>query len=290
MLWIFAALLGVAAVHGTVLAIHYRPSSRLLWHSGLLVLSTVIVTVIAATSTRREALLARARADFIASVSHELRMPLAQVLLASETLAEQRERSDAERVRLIQSIVREARRLSTLVDNVLLVARSGAVSLRPTMTSVPVAPLFEEVRDSVELAVQDAGQRLELGRVGDLAVRGDRQLLRQALLNLVDNASKYGPPGQPIRLSARKEASGKVSIAVEDEGAGVPPQLRRLVFQPYERLEVDQASERTGSGLGLAVVAQIARACGGTVRIEDAKPRGCLVVLTLEPASEEPAE
>lgn len=286
MLWILAALLGAAAVHGTFLAIHQRPSSRPLWHVAVLLASTIVVVVIAATSTQREALLARARSDFIAAVSHELRMPLAQILLASETLALEREADSEQRVRLAQSIVRETRRLATLVDNVLLVARSGATTLRPSLTAVTVDPLFAEVAESVQLAVEDAGQRLEIAAPPGLAVQGDPQLLRQALANLVDNACKYGGgPGQTIRLRAGLGGEGQVALSVEDEGPGIPPALRHLVFEPYERLPGDQTSERTGSGLGLAVVAQIARACEGSVRLEEATPRGSRVVLTLRAAT-----
>jgi signal transduction histidine kinase len=255
-----------------------------LWFSAVLLISAVIVVVIAAASSRREALLARARSDFIAGVSHELRMPLAQILLASETLALEREPDSAARLGLATSIVREARRLATLVDNVLLVARSGAVALHPTLTAVDVEDLFAEVGESVELAVEDAGQRLEVRPPHGLAVQGDRQLLRQALTNLVDNARKYGAPSQTIRLGADETASDGVHIYVENDGPSIPPAQRAKLFEPYERLPRDQTSERTGSGLGLSVVAQIARACGGTVRLEDSNPRGTRVVLALRAA------
>ncbi len=255
-----------------------------LWFSALLLAATVLVVVIAAASSRREALLARARSDFIAGVSHELRMPLAQILLASETLALEREPDSAARLGLATSIVREARRLATLVDNVLLVARSGAVALHPTLTAVDVEDLFAEVGESMELAVEDAGQRLEVRPPHGLAVQGDRQLLRQALTNLVDNARKYGAPSQTIRLGADVTASDGVHLYVENDGQGIPPAMRAKLFEPYERLPRDQTSERTGSGLGLSVVAQIARACGGTVRLEDGRPRGTRVVLALRAA------
>ncbi|HEV8198046.1 MAG TPA: HAMP domain-containing sensor histidine kinase, partial [Gemmatimonadales bacterium] len=181
----------------------FRSISRdQLWFSGLLLAAAILAIVIAAVSSRREAMLARARSDFIAGVSHELRMPLAQILLASETLALEREPDAERRLGLATSIVREARRLAGLVDNVLLVARSGAVALRPSLATVSVEELFAEVGDSVQLAVEDAGQRLAVGAAPGIAVRGDRQLLRQALINLIDNARKYGTPGQTIRIGA----------------------------------------------------------------------------------------
>src|SRR5439155_4498588 len=92
---------------------------------------------------------------------------------------------------------------------------------------------------------------------------------------------KYGARGQRIRLGASPLGS-RVRITVEDEGPGIPPEKREAVFLPYERLDRDQSSERTGSGLGLAVVRQIVTACGGTVSIEDGAGKGTRVVVTLE--------
>src|SRR5262249_44883494 len=107
-----------------------------LWHLGMLFLCTALVISAAAGSARRELALARARSDFIAGVSHELRMPLAQILLAGETLTMQRERDAAERERLATSIVREARRLIALVENVLFFSRSGAVKFTPNLEPI----------------------------------------------------------------------------------------------------------------------------------------------------------
>ena len=280
-----AITVGLAAPMGMLLSLH-SVSRQQLWLSGVLLAATALVIVIAAASSRREALLARARSDFIAGVSHELRMPLAQILLASETLADDREQNATARLGLARSIVRESRRLATLVDNVLLVARSGAVALRPSLTPVDVAELYADVQDAVHLAVEDAGQRLLLlvAPGGGLQVLGDRLLLRQALINLIDNACKYGRPNQTIRLDTDSSAPDRVLLVVEDEGPGIPARLRTRLFEPYERLPRDRMSERTGSGLGLAVVAQIAKACGGSVRLENGRTGGTRVVLALQVA------
>ncbi len=252
-----------------------------LWLLGLMLLSTVVVIVLAIGSSRRELLLARARSDFIAGVSHDLRMPLAQILLASETLTIGRARDEAERLSLSSSIVRETRRLISLVENVLLWSRSGAVALRPGLRSVAVDDIFGDVADAMQLAVEDAGQSIELPATSSLTVQGDRQLLRQALVNLVDNAVKYGDKGQRIRLRALPQASDRVRLIVEDQGPGIPRSERATVFEPYERLGRDQVSERTGTGLGLAVVRHIATACQGNVWLEEAEGGGTRVVLEL---------
>jgi signal transduction histidine kinase len=283
-LWILAGALGATTIYSLAVSIHGGNRSQLqLLHIALLLVATIIVVTLAATASRRELLLARARSDFIAGVSHDLRMPLAQILIASETLAMQRERTEDERVSLASSIVRETRRLVGLVDNVLLFSRSGALELEPAMRPVGADELLDEVVDAVRLAVDDAGQAIEMVGERGLTVRGDRRLVRQALVNLVDNALKYGDAGQVIRLGAERRGD-RVQIVVEDDGPGVPDSERNRVFEPYTRLAKDQVSERTGTGLGLAVVRQIADACGGRVWIEDGSMRGARVVLELHAA------
>jgi len=280
-LWILAGFLGATTIYSIAATVHGGNQSQLqLLHIALLLIATIIVVTLAATASRRELLLARARSDFIAAVSHDLRMPLAQILIASETLAMQRDRTDAERVSLASSIVRETRRLVGLVDNVLLFSRSGALELTPSLRPVGVDELLDDVVDAVRLAVDDAGQTIEMVGERGLTVTADGRLVRQALVNLVDNALKYGKAGQLIRLGAERHGE-RVRISVEDDGPGVPEAERTRVFEPYTRLPGDQVSERTGTGLGLAVVRRITDACGGRVWIEDGTTRGARVIVEL---------
>jgi len=280
-LWILAGFLGATTIYSIAATVHGGNQSQLqLLHIALLLIATIIVVTLAATASRRELLLARARSDFIAAVSHDLRMPLAQILIASETLAMQRDRTDAERVSLASSIVRETRRLVGLVDNVLLFSRSGALELTPSLRPVGVDELLDDVVDAVRLAVDDAGQTIEMIGERGLTITADGRLVRQALVNLVDNALKYGKAGQLIRLGAERNGE-RVRISVEDDGPGVPEAERTRVFEPYTRLPGDQVSERTGTGLGLAVVRRITDACGGRVWIEDGTTRGARVIVEL---------
>jgi signal transduction histidine kinase len=251
-----------------------------LWNLGALITATIIVIALAITASRRELQLERARSDFIAGISHDLRMPLAQILIASETIALARERDATDRASLANSIIREARRLIGLVDNVLLFSRSGAVELKPLLRPVQVSQLLNDVAEAVRLSVEDAGQIIEVKAETVQTATADARLVRQALVNLVDNALKYGSAGQRITLSAEQQHDA-VRIFVDDEGPGIPAEQHDRIFQPYARLEHDQSSERTGTGLGLAVVRQIAEACGGRVWVEERKPHGLRAVLEL---------
>ena len=254
-----------------------------LWNLGALLAATIVVIAIAAGASRRELLLARARSDFIAGVSHDLRMPLAQILIASETLSLRRERNDGERVSLASSIVRETRRLMALVDNVLLFSRSGAVALAPTFDPYRYRAARRGHRGRAPRRRRcgtDARDRCRPSGDG----MADGRLVRQALVNLVDNALKYGAPRQRVRLGAEQRGA-MVHLYVDDEGPGIPAAERSTLFEPYTRMADDQVSERTGTGLGLAVVRQIAEACGGRVWLEDAPSRGARAVIALRAAT-----
>jgi signal transduction histidine kinase len=285
--WLLSSVLGVAAIWSVMLLLHDRHTGISMherWHIMLLLTGTLIALAIAIASSRREMILARTRSGFVAGVSHELRTPLAQILLASETIALQREQSPADRVMLAESIVRETQRLMGIVDNVLLFSRAGAVDLKPVQQAVRVDELFERVGESLRLVARSAGQTIEASSNTPLAVVGDLRLLTQALVNLVDNAIKYGPSGQTVHLAATAHGD-RVRLSVDDSGPGIAEADRERVFAPYERLESDELSERTGSGLGLAVVRSITDALAGTVWLERAEGGGTRAVIELRHAT-----
>ena len=260
------------------------PRTDRLYALGALSVLTVVMIAVAGTTSRRETFLARARSDFIAGTSHDFRMPLAQILLASETLNLRPEVSSDERTHLGKSIVRETHRLIAMVENVLLFSRSGAVEIKPSLQALNVRALFDDVHDGVHLAAEDLQQSIALDVEPGLQVMADRQLVRQALVNLVDNAMKYGANHQTVTLGARTQSSLMVHIWVDDAGPGIPESQRARIFEPYDRLLRDQASERAGSGLGLAVVSQIATALRGRVWVETAPGGGARFVMELSAA------
>ncbi|MEP6763363.1 MAG: HAMP domain-containing sensor histidine kinase [Gemmatimonadaceae bacterium] len=260
-----------------------QPSSRL-WALGFLTLATIVVIAIAVSASNREMFVARARSDFIAGTSHDLRMPLAQILLASETLTMRDDIPNGTRDDLTKSIVRETRRLIGMVENVLLFSRSGAVEIKPALQTLNVGEVFSDVVESVQLAIDDVGQTIVTDVASSITVRADRQLLRQALVNLVDNAIKYGKEKQRIVIGGKQRSPSLVQLWVDDDGPGIPESQRERVFEPYERLTRDQASERAGSGLGLAVAYHIAKVNGGRIWIESAPSGGARVVLELTSA------
>jgi signal transduction histidine kinase len=186
-------------------------------------------------------------------------------------------RTEDERARSAGIIDQEARRLTYLVENVLNFSRAEKGTNRIAPTALDVA---SEIRDAVEMFAPLARSRRMMVRAApgpDLTVAADRDALRQILLNLLDNAVKYGPVGQTITVGSSAAPPGegpRVRIWVEDQGPGIPAADRDRVWEPYVRLGRDVESATGGSGIGLSVVRELVTLHGGTAWIESAGARG----------------
>ena len=255
------------------------PRSRLPIVGALLGL-TVLLIGAALMQLRRQREFARQRDEFVAGVSHELRTPLAQIRLFTETLRLGRVRSDAERDQSLTIIDRESRRLTWMVENLLAVSRvsRGVLSISPREVD-----LAAELRDAVEgfepLATSRGGT-LVLSAPERLLAHADAEAFRQIALNLLDNALKYGPTGQTIRVMLA-EHNGSARLAVEDEGTGVAPADRERVFQRFVRLPNGAEGGASGTGLGLALVRQLALLHRGGARVESGDGGGARFVVEL---------
>ena len=198
----------------------------------------------------------RLRAALLSSVSHDLRTPLTSVLAAAGEL---RQRSDDP---LIATIESEAMRLNRFVGNLLDMARVEAGALRLNLEPV-------DLTDAVAAAVHDTkrsleGHAIQLDVLPDLPlVRLDSQLFHHCLLNLLDNAGRYGDPGTPIIVRAERRPD-ELALSVIDQGPGLPAGRETEVFETFRRLEGSDRSI-SGTGLGLAIVKAFAEAMGMTV-------------------------
>lgn len=248
------------------------PESRLPLILGLLAVTAVLIGT-ALVQLHREYDLARLRTDFISGVSHELRTPLAQIRMFSETLVLGRVRSDEERRRSLAIIDQEARRLTHLVENLLHFSRAERQAAHVALEPTALAPLVQEVIDGFAPLAAARGDTLSAEIPEDLVVPADPGALRQMLLNLLDNAVKYGPAGQNIRVGAVRD-NGRARLWVDDAGPGIPRPEREHVWERFWRLERDRGSAVAGSGIGLAVVRELATLHHGRTWVEDADPAG----------------
>jgi signal transduction histidine kinase len=266
------------------------PASRLPMLVALFVIAAGLLTV-ALLQLRRQQELARLRTEFVSGVSHELRTPLAQIRWFAELLHMGKLRSEEERGRSAGIIDQEARRLTYLVENVLNFSRAEKGTNR---ISPAPADLDHEIADALELFAPLArARRMTVASAlnANAVVSFDRDALRQILLNLLDNAVKYGPAGQTITVSS-EVVGDRARISVEDQGPGIPHVDRLRVWEPYVRLNRDVESATGGSGIGLSVVRELVTLHGGRTRAEGGPSGGARVVIELplaQPESNEPS-
>jgi signal transduction histidine kinase len=259
------------------------PRSRMPLLLGLLSLTAALVAI-ALRQLRREDELTRLRSDFVSGVSHELRTPLAQIRMFTETLMLERVRSDEERHRALDIVNRESQRLSHLVDNVLQFSRAerGIIRIAPEPTRLDA--LLQDVADCFTALAAAREIRLEVRSERYVTAMVDPGAVRQVLLNLLDNAVKYGPEGQTVALELAMDGDGAV-LAVEDQGPGIPCEWCERVFDAYWRLPRDGASAIGGSGIGLAVVRELATAHGGAVAALEGASGGARLMVRLPGAT-----
>lgn len=218
---------------------------------------------------------ARQRA-FVADASHELRTPLTAIRGQVEVLVRQPHstRQDVERVAGI--VGTETARMQRLVEDLLLLARADEEQLvRPQ--ELDVEPFVRELMQTLE---PTAERRFEFGSVPRGTVQADPDRTAQVIRNLVRNAVEHTSPGGLVRLEARAER-GRLQIAVEDDGPGIPPSERERVFDRFHRSDEPRTRAEGGTGLGLAIVKAIVTAHGGSVRVEQSASGGARVVFEL---------
>jgi signal transduction histidine kinase len=235
---------------------------------------------------RLEDAFARQRA-FSSDASHELRTPLTVIRGQLEVLARQASPS-AQDVRRVERLVRtEILRMERLVDDLLVLARADEREfLRPRPVDLP--PFAGELLDG---ARPTADRHFELGPIpaGVLDVDPDR--LAQALRNLIRNATEYTSPGGIVRLTG-SAAGDRVTLAVEDDGPGIPAAHRERVFDRFHRMDSARTRVRGGAGLGLAIARAIAEAHGGKIYAGESPEGGARVVIELpgfRPVAPDPA-
>ncbi|MFL5527613.1 MAG: sensor histidine kinase [Gemmatimonadaceae bacterium] len=245
--------------------------------SMILLAASLILAVAGFASLRSEIRLVQSRERFLANVSHELRTPLQQILMFVQLLRLGRTRTDFERERSLEIIETETHRLIALSNSVLAAAKPETALVS---APVDVAKVARTAADFFTPLAQARKMRIDLDVPEPLVARGDPGALRQILINVLDNAAKYGPTGQAIRIGARSE--GKVvRLWVDDSGPGIPEAAREKAWKPFVRLGGDMQESTGGAGLGLAIVRDLATAMGAHVEITDAPNGGTRFTLEM---------
>ncbi|MCU0633804.1 MAG: HAMP domain-containing histidine kinase [Gemmatimonadaceae bacterium] len=244
----------------------------------LLPIVSLALAVVAGVGLWRERQLQRARRDFVASVSHELRTPLAQIRMFTETMLLKRERDEDERLRWLGIVSRESRRLGDLVENILLFSHIDADRARLETERTDLGELVEEIVEGYVPAATERGMRIVADAPSRIFCQVDPRAMRQVVVNLVDNALKYGPRGQVVSLELERMGD-QARLVVRDEGPGIPVADRTRIWQPFVRL--GDVGTTGGSGIGLSVVRSIVALHGGTIAVDDAPGGGACFTISL---------
>lgn len=251
----------------------------------LLAFALIVGLVAVDRMTRVVVEYAERRSNFVAAVSHELRTPLTAIRMYAEMLRDGLVTSESKRNEYYATMTDESERLSRLIDNVLEFSRLEQDRRRLDLV---VGGLSETVCLAAEKLSAHAareGFRLELDLPTTLPrVRYDRDAVTQIVFNLVDNALKYARSAENKEIDVRLlPVAGGVELRVRDFGPGIPADQRNRIFEPFYRIGDELTRTTEGTGIGLALVRELAAGMGGSVRAEQPVGGGLEIVLSFDP-------
>ncbi len=252
-----------------------------LWAGILVVVTMGILSLLATRVLRRRMALARLKNDLAATVSHELKTPLASMRVLIDTLLDSDRLNERTTREYLQLVATENERLSRLIENFLTFARLEQGKHTFNFSPLPAKQIVAAAADAVRERFGTPGCRFEVQAASDLPdVLADPDALTTALINLLDNAWKYSGDIKHIVLRARAE-NGHVEFAVQDNGVGIAPRETRCIFQSF--YQVDQRLSRRGGGcgLGLSIVQSIVSAHDGHVSVRSEPGRGSTFAISL---------
>jgi signal transduction histidine kinase len=270
-----------------------RRANLMMSFGALVILAGSIFLLFAAMHRTRT--LAKMQMEFVAGVSHELRTPVSVICSAADNLAEGVVEGRPQVQNYGQLIRGEARRLASMIEQILLFSAGKQNAARYNLQPVDIVSVIDDVLRDTSPALVSAGITLERMIDPELPhVMGDGGAVARCLENLVSNAIKYGASGGWVRVSASLVNEGKngrhrpeVAIAVEDHGLGIASSELRRIFEPFYRGASAQDRQIHGTGLGLSLARRLARAMRGEIRVESELGKGSRFILTL-PAAEMP--
>jgi two-component system OmpR family sensor kinase len=240
---------------------------------------TGMLTSLSAARNETEAALERQR-EFVADASHELRTPLTSVLANLELLVETLRGPDRDAA---ASALRSTQRMRRLVGDLLLLARADAGQEALSRDRLDLADVVIDATSELEPAAADHTIELD---VEPTPLLGNRDDLQRVATNLIENALRHTPPGSRVTASTRTLPDGSAEMVVADDGPGIAPEARATLFDRFVR----GAGDRGGSfGLGLAIVAAVTQAHGGTVTVEESPHGGALFAVRLPAREPAPA-
>ena len=221
-----------------------------------------------------------ARQEFVANVSHELRTPLSLIKGYVETLLEGARNDPEVAVKFLQTIDRNAERLRLLIEDLLSISELESGRVKLNLQQVELRPLVSKVLS--ELGSRASARQVRLvSSVPEVSARADAARLEQVLVNLVDNAIKYGRAGGAVTVTAQHAEDQQIEVCVQDDGPGIPPESLDRIFERFYRVDKARSRDQGGTGLGLSIVKHIVQNHGGRVWVRSEVGQGSSFYFTL---------
>jgi two-component system clock-associated histidine kinase SasA len=223
--------------------------------------------------------------QILAMLAHDLRSPLTAASIAVETLELTEDREKTERtVKLKEHLYKQARKqfrlMNRMITNILQASKSVSAQFRVELHQLLLQELCHDVIAQLSNRITEKSQKLISDIPGDLPqVYADEELIRQVILNLLENAIKYTPEGGKISLSILHRTSQKIQVSIGDTGPGIPSEKQEQIFEGHFRLKRDL--EKEGYGIGLALCSKVIRAHYGQIWVDSAPDKGSCFHFTL---------
>jgi signal transduction histidine kinase len=256
-----------------------------MWTGVLVVALSVVLVLILARHLLHQIRLTRLKNDFIATVTHELKTPLASIRVLVDTLLEGHYEDQHQVREYLMMAAKENERLSRLVDNFLTFSRMERNKQVAGGDEMQLAGVVMDAADSVRERITVAGGVLEVDVDANLpSVVGDHDALVTAVANLLDNARKYARDGVHIRIRGYRDRD-QVCLEVQDDGMGIARRHQRKIFRRFYQIDRSLSRGTGGCGLGLSIVKHIVEAHGGTIGLESEPGRGSTFTIRLPAAT-----
>lgn len=217
--------------------------------------------------------------NFVLSVTHELKTPIAATKLQLQTLLKHKQLDEEKREQLLQSALKETNRLNRLIEDVLLASRAEKNELLLNTETIPVSELAKDIIESY-YKEKMADRSLNIQIQPNLTAKTDKLLFPSIIINLIDNAFKYSPGNPKVNFELKGEGQNIV-MEFSDNGIGVTEAEREKIFQKFYRVGNEETRKTKGTGLGLYIVKTIVDAHGGKISLASNQPKGSVFTVII---------
>jgi signal transduction histidine kinase len=250
--------------------------SQYIGEGATFLLVVLVGTIVVYSAFKRSLRMTKQQNNFMLSVTHELKSPIAGIKLNLQTM-ERRKLDEDKQKELLERSIKEADRLNDLCTNILLTSQMEGKQYIAAKEHINFSELVE---DSVEHYANRYPQRFEEDIESDCTITGDRLMLQMAINNLLENAVKYTPADKPVKIILDKK-NNCIILQVADEGQGIADEEKRKIFEKFYRIGNEKSRTSKGTGLGLYLTAKIMRQHKGKIVVKNNVPNGSVFEMTL---------